>query len=111
MWMDIGQMGGGDKLFQKIDNGIRASKIMICCVTEKYAQSPNCNREVSFRVSGIMNKISCNYFIVVHVFQVNLAVNLGKPILPLLMEKMNWPPAGSMGPIFGEYLFIRLASC
>ena len=23
------------------------------------------------------------------------------------MEKMAWPPPGSMGPIFGEYLFIR----
>lgn len=23
------------------------------------------------------------------------------------MEKMSWPPKGSMGPIFGEYLFIR----
>lgn len=39
--------------------------------------------------------------------QVNLSVNLGKPIIPLLVEKMSWPPAGSMGPIFGEYLFIR----
>ncbi len=39
--------------------------------------------------------------------QVNLAVNLGKPIIPLLMEKMAWPPEGAMGPIFGEYLFIR----
>ena len=46
-WMDVGQMGGGDKLFAKIDNGIRGAKIVICCVTEKYAQSPNCNREVS----------------------------------------------------------------
>ena len=37
----------------------------------------------------------------------NLSVTLGKPIIPLLMEKMPWPPAGTMGPIFSEYLFIR----
>lgn len=47
-WMDVGQMGGGDKLFAKIDNGIRGAKVMISCVTEKYAESPNCNREVSY---------------------------------------------------------------
>ena len=45
--MDIGQMGGGDKLFAKIDSGIRAAKLVVCCVTDQYAQSPNCNREVT----------------------------------------------------------------
>ena len=51
-WMDIGQMGGGDKLYAKLDNGIRAAKVIISCVSEKYAQSPNCNREVSEICSG-----------------------------------------------------------
>ncbi|XP_025077779.1 LOW QUALITY PROTEIN: uncharacterized protein LOC112554280 [Pomacea canaliculata] len=82
-WMDVGQMGGGDKLFEKIDSGIRGAKVVICCVNEKYSKSPNCNREV------------------------NLTVSLGKPIIPLLMEQTTWPPPGSMGPIFSEYLFIR----
>ena len=40
-------------------------------------------------------------------FQVNLAVTLGKPIIPLQVEKMSWPPPGAMGPIFGEYIFVR----
>ncbi|ELT93160.1 hypothetical protein CAPTEDRAFT_72501, partial [Capitella teleta] len=82
-WMDVGQMGGGDKLYAKIDQGIRAAQVVISCVSEKYAQSPNCNKEV------------------------NLSVTLGKPIIPLLMEKMSWPPPGTMGPIFSEYIFIR----
>ncbi|KAF6026408.1 hypothetical protein EB796_015296 [Bugula neritina] len=82
-WLDIGQMGGGDKLYEKIDNGIRAAKVILSLVTEKYAKSANCNKEV------------------------NLSVNLTKPMFPLLMEKMPWPPSGAMGPIFSEYLFVR----
>ena len=37
----------------------------------------------------------------------NLSVSLNKSMIPLLMEKCTWPPPGSMGPIFSEYLFIR----
>lgn len=57
-WMDVGQMGGGDKLFAKIDSGIRAARVVVCCVTEKYAESPNCNREVS-----VLNQYSSSSYI------------------------------------------------
>lgn len=61
-WMDIGQMGGGDKLFNKIDTGIRAAKVVICCTTERYAQSPNCNREVD----SLLQSLHCKLFILIY---------------------------------------------
>ena len=44
------------------------------------------------------------------ILQVTLSITLGKPVIPLLMEKMSWPPPGSMGPLFSEYLFVRFFS-
>ena len=82
-WMDTSQMGGGDKLFAKIDAGIRGAKVIVCCMNTAYAQSDNCSREV------------------------HLAVSTGKPLIPLQMEKQTWPPEGALGPIMSEYLFIR----
>jgi hypothetical protein len=53
-WMDVGQMGGGDKLFAKIDAGLRAARVVICCVTNQYAVSDNCLREVVNVCDGIL---------------------------------------------------------
>ncbi|XP_070571176.1 uncharacterized protein [Ptychodera flava] len=82
-WMDIGQMGGGDKLYEKIDEGMRGAKVVLSMVTDKYSQSKNCNHEV------------------------NLASLLNKPIIPLLLEDVAWPPAGPMSVLFSQLLYIN----
>ena len=82
VWMDIYQMGGGDSLYDKIDKGMRGCKAVVSCVTQKYALSANCRREVS------------------------LADALKKPIIPLLLEQMKWPPDGAMSMVFTELLYI-----
>ena len=82
-WMDIKQMGGGDSLYDKIDRGVRGSKLVISCVTKKYALSANCRREVS------------------------LSDALKRPIIPLLLEDLIWPPEGPMGMVFTQLKYIE----
>lgn len=53
------------------------------CITLKYSLSANCRREIS------------------------LADALKKPIIPLLLEQMKWPPDGPMSMVFTELLFIN----
>jgi hypothetical protein len=81
-WMDIYEMGGGDSLFDAIDKGIRHSKVIVSHVTTKYALSANCRREVS------------------------LSDALKKPIIPLLLDDMTWPPEGPMSMVFTQLLYI-----
>ena len=76
-------MGGGDSLYDKIDKGVRNCKVVISCVTKKYAISANCRREVS------------------------LTDALRRPMIPLLLEKMDWPPEGPMSMPYTQLLFIN----
>ena len=76
-------MGGGDSLYDKIDRGMRGCRAVVSCVTHKYSLSANCRREVS------------------------LADALKKPIIPLLLEQMKWPPDGPMSMVFSELLYIN----
>lgn len=82
-WLDIKQMGGGDSLYDKIDRGIRNCHVVVSCVTTKYGLSANCRKEIA------------------------LADSLGKPIVPLLMDReLKYPPPGPMAPTLStiEYL-------
>ncbi|GAB1605871.1 uncharacterized protein LOC115219837 [Argonauta hians] len=83
-WMDIGQMGGGDQLYNKIEQGIRNCKIMLACITPKYVISHLCNREL------------------------NLADVLRKPIVPVMFESITWPPPGGMALIFSNLVYIDM---
>ena len=79
-------MGGGDSLFDKIDRGVRGCRVVVTCLTTKYTLSANCRREVS------------------------LADALNKPMIPLLLESMSWPPAGPMSLSFTQLLYIDFSS-
>ena len=85
-WLDIHQMGGGDSLYDKIDKGIRGCSVVVNCVTEKYSKSMNCRREVS------------------------LADALKKPMIPLMLESMAWPPAGPMSMPLSQLEYIDFTS-
>ena len=76
-------MGGGDSLYDKIDRGMRGCKAVVSCITQKYSLSANCRREVS------------------------LADALKKPIIPLMLEQIKWPPDGPMSMVFTELLYIN----
>lgn len=84
-WLDIGRMGGGDSMFAEIDAGIRAAKVVLCCVTERYCKSEMCQREVT------------------------LADSLRKPIIPVLLEFIKWPPSGQLALIFTKLLYIDMS--
>ncbi|XP_061191926.1 uncharacterized protein LOC133200170 isoform X2 [Saccostrea echinata] len=83
-WMDIGQMGGGDFLSAKIDQGIRNCKVVLACITPKYVVSHHCNRELS------------------------LADLLNKTIIPIMFEEVPWPPPGGMSLIFSQLVYINM---
>ncbi|XP_067037068.1 uncharacterized protein [Acropora muricata] len=82
-WLDIEQMGGGDNWNAEIDEGIRASKVVICCLTEEYCKSTSTLREAT------------------------LADQLKKNIIPVLFESIKWPPQGPLGVILAEKLYIK----
>jgi hypothetical protein len=76
-------MGGGHELSSRIGKGIRGAKVVLGCMNKEYAESDMC------------------------IGQVNLAINIGKPFIPLQMKKQTWSPEGALGPLMSKYLFIR----
>ena len=62
--------------------GVRNCKLFLPIITAKYVESANCYKET------------------------NLSVIVKKPIIPLLIGDVAWPPKG-MGTLIGDLLYIR----
>ena len=74
IWFDDGNMGGGNLRNKRIDVGLRSCYVLICLITKEIISDKTC-----------LN-------------QINLAVQLNKSIIPLLIDnKLKWPPEGSLG--------------
>ena len=84
-WMDLGQMGGGDRLYNEIYKGIYQCQVVICCLTPRYAVSESCCKEIS------------------------LADLLRKPVVPIMVEKTPWPPPGPLALLLSQLVYLDLA--
>jgi hypothetical protein len=83
VWMDIYSMNAGH-LYQKIAEGLKNSKIVICAITKSYAQSANCENEIAY------------------------AFEQKKKIIALMLERENIGELGGVGFKIANLLRINL---
>ena len=82
-WVDFDQVGGGDNLNTCLERGIRETKVFACCITRNYVRSGICRQELE------------------------MAANLKKPIVPIILEEMQWPPE-NLSIVLSGLVYIRL---
>ena len=78
-----------ETLQSHIQRNMKASGVVICCITPKYMNSDNCVKDLT------------------------LAEHLHKPIVPVLMRFCPWPPEGAPPPvrkILVKYLPVDLSN-
>ncbi|KAJ3212269.1 hypothetical protein HDU67_003930 [Dinochytrium kinnereticum] len=51
VWLDIERMTSGQDLFEQIANGLMGCNIVVACISDEYAASKNCVRELNFAVN------------------------------------------------------------
>ena len=79
VWLDDNQLDN-NALYDQLVNGIKNSKIFLCCITKKYSESFNCIREI------------------------NYASELRKPFIVLMFEELLINEIGSVGFIITPLL-------
>ena len=80
VWIDDEQLDNAG-LYEQICEGIKNSKCFVCCITKKYTESANCQREISY------------------------ASNINKPLIVLMFENLAIADiSGSIGFIITPLL-------
>ena len=102
-WMDIGQMGGGDQLYNEIYKGIFHAQVHIVRIPKNYLY-----HYPYFQVMLVF--ISPRFVLSDYCLkEVNLADLLRLPIIPVMIEKTPWPPPGSIALILSQHIYVDLA--
>ena len=84
-WMDIGQMGGGDGLYQRVYTGLSNCRAVLACLSPKFLISDWCVKELL------------------------LADLLKKPIIPVMVTRTAWPPPGPLALVLAPLVYTDLA--
>jgi hypothetical protein len=81
-WLDVDRLGIGTSLDAEIQKGIKGCQVLICCITEYYIKSKTSEKELA------------------------LAKQFNKPIIPIMLEKIVWPPTGPSSAILAPLTFV-----
>ena len=82
-WMDVFDLGGDDVLSDKAERALNKADLMIACVSATYSRAAQCRRDV------------------------DLADALKKPMVVLMLESTDWPPAGPMSEALNNQAYIN----
>ncbi|KAL5004991.1 hypothetical protein ScPMuIL_018447 [Solemya velum] len=96
-WMDIHQMGGGDSLYDKIDRRVWECEVVLSCVTQKYALSANCHREL--RLADALKKPIVPLFISQKMIQQEDSKKAGKGSAGSTSEALKTDPKQQVAAI------------
>ncbi|XP_052267740.1 uncharacterized protein LOC127869320 isoform X2 [Dreissena polymorpha] len=83
-WLASQRMESSVSLYNKISQGIQESRVVVACITSNYHNGVECRRDIA------------------------IAKSLGRPIVPLILEKTAWPVKGDIGKTLSMYQSISL---
>ncbi|KAJ3104347.1 hypothetical protein HDU97_009320 [Phlyctochytrium planicorne] len=84
VWLDVERMLSGQDLFEQIANGLMSCNVVVACISDEYAASKNCVRELNFAIN------------VLHIPFISLIVGTGK----------GWQKT-KVGLLVGDQLYIE----